>query len=295
MYIDKNIYRKSKIVENSIQFYKDTNIPLMSVVEISDSGTCNRKCSFCPRSDPNYKDVKEFISEKLHNKIFKELSSYNYSGMIIYSGYVEPLLNKNIYRNISFARKCLPNSKIEVITNGDVLNIPRLIKLFESGLSTLLISVYDGPEDMLKFKKMVKEAGLSPEQYVIRNRYMSAEDDFGLTISNRSGMLKNAEHKIPETPEPLKTVCTYPAYTFFIDYNGDVQMCSHDWGKKYVIGNLNKDTVIDIWRNRKFDKARRNLLNGNRNFTPCNKCDVSGKLIGEKHAEIWKEKILKKI
>ena len=281
------------ILKYSIQFYKNTKTPLMSVVEISDSGTCNRKCSFCPRSDPNFKDIKEFISEKLHNKIFSELKSYNYSGMIIYSGYVEPLLNKNIYRNLSFARKCLPNSKIEVITNGDVLNLSRIKKLFNSGLSTLLISVYDGPDDMIKFKKMVREAKLLPNQYVIRNRYMSEEDNFGLTISNRSGMLKNAEYKIPETSEPLKATCTYPAYTFFIDYNGDVQMCSHDWGKKYIIGNLNNETIIDIWCNKKFDMARKNLLHGNRNFTPCNKCDVSGKLIGNKHAQEWKDKFQK--
>jgi radical SAM protein with 4Fe4S-binding SPASM domain len=290
MYIDKNIARKSKVLNDRIQFYGDTNIPLMSEVEISDSGTCNRKCSFCPRSDPDYKDIKEFISKDLHDKIFKDLSSYNYTGMVIYSGYVEPLLNKSIYRNVAFARKCLPNAKIEIITNGDVLNLERLKKLFKAGLSTLLISVYDGPEDMVKFEKLMKEAELLPSQYVIRNRYMSADKDFGLTISNRSGMLKNAEYKIPETIEPLKENCTYPAYKFFIDYNGDVQMCSHDWGKKYVVGNLKDKSVIEIWLNKKFDKARKNLLNGNRNFLPCNKCDVSGELIGSLHAENWKKK-----
>lgn len=290
MYIDKNIARKSKVLNDRMQFYGDTNIPLMSEVEISDSGTCNRKCSFCPRSDPDYKDIKEFISKDLHDKIFKDLSSYNYTGMVIYSGYVEPLLNKSIYRNVAFARKCLPNAKIEIITNGDVLNLERLKKLFKAGLSTLLISVYDGPEDMVKFEKLMKEAELLPSQYVIRNRYMSADKDFGLTISNRSGMLKNAEYKIPETIEPLKENCTYPAYKFFIDYNGDVQMCSHDWGKKYVVGNLKDKSVIEIWLNKKFDKARKNLLNGNRNFLPCNKCDVSGELIGSLHAENWKKK-----
>ena len=72
----------------------------MSVVEISNSGMCNRKCSFCPRSDPNYEHVNEFISEKLHYKIFSELSELNYSGMVIYSGYVEPLLDKKIYSSI---------------------------------------------------------------------------------------------------------------------------------------------------------------------------------------------------
>ena len=130
MIIDKNIYRKEKITKDSIQFItkKGENFPLMSVVEISNSGMCNRKCSFCPRSDPNYPDVNEFISEELHYKIFKELSDLKYKGMIIYSGYVEPLLDKKIYNCISEARKLLPDAKIEIITNGDVLNVERIKK-----------------------------------------------------------------------------------------------------------------------------------------------------------------------
>ena len=36
-------------------------------------------------------------------------------------------------------------------------------------------------------------------------------------------------------------------------------MCSHDWGKKFVIGNLMKDRVIDIWKNQKYQFARKNF------------------------------------
>ena len=128
-------------------------------MEISDSGTCNRSCSFCPRSDKNWIkkfDKKEFIKPELHESIVSQLSDLNYSGIVVYSGFNEPLLNKNIYRNISQTRAYLPNAKIELITNGDVLNERRILKLFESGLSTLLISVYDGPEDLIKFKICVK-------------------------------------------------------------------------------------------------------------------------------------------
>ena len=39
-------------------------------------------------------------------------------------------------------------------------------------------------------------ANLDKNQVVIRDRSLPPEKDFGLTISNRSGMLKNAEHKI---------------------------------------------------------------------------------------------------
>ena len=75
---DKNIPRKNKITEDRLDFYSEKN-PLMSVVEISNSGMCNRKCSFCPRSDPDYPDVNEFISNDLHTKIFQNFH-LNYKG-----------------------------------------------------------------------------------------------------------------------------------------------------------------------------------------------------------------------
>ncbi len=89
-FYDPQIDFKKESIKERIQFFENTKIPLPSEVEISESGTCNRKCSFCPRSDPNYEDKKEFITDKLHNKLCDELSEIKYSGLIIYSGFVEP-------------------------------------------------------------------------------------------------------------------------------------------------------------------------------------------------------------
>ena len=111
--IDKNIPRKNKIVRDKIQYLAGTKIPLMSVVEISNSGMCNRKCSFCPRSDPNYPDINEFISSDLENKIFKELSEINYEGMLIYSGYVEPLLDKKYIPVFQMQESIYQNHKLK--------------------------------------------------------------------------------------------------------------------------------------------------------------------------------------
>jgi len=288
-YIDPNIERKSKIVQNSIDVISETNIPLPSLVEISDSGTCNRSCSFCPRSDPNYLDKKEFIDQKLNYSLCEQLSKYNYKGIFAYSGFNEPLLNKNIYENIKIARKFLPASRIEIVTNGDVLDKKRLQKLFESGLTLIHISVYDGPDDAQKFLDLCKSAGLEEKkQFMIRHRYYGADQDFGLTLSNRSGMMKNAEFKIDPLKTSVKKPCFYPSYTFFMDYNGDVLMCSHDWGKKNILGNLNKSSFLEIWTSQLSEISRKSLIKGDRNFSPCNVCDVQGNLIGEHHGKAWK-------
>ena len=51
-FLDPNLKNKSKTVEEKIQIfsYKNTSYPLPTEIEISESGTCNRTCSFCPRS-----------------------------------------------------------------------------------------------------------------------------------------------------------------------------------------------------------------------------------------------------
>ena len=287
--LDPNIEFKKHTVENKIQFYeyKNKRYPLPTEIEISESGICNRKCSFCPRSDPNYNHVNEFITNELHNKLCNELSELNYQGVIRYSGFVEPMLDKNIYNLIKNAKTFLPKSRIEMVTNGDALNKQRLKKLFDNGLDTILISVYDSEEDSINFEKLCKDLSLKDSQYVIRKRYLPPEEDFGITLSNRAGMMENAEFKINTLKEPLKEPCYYPSYTFFMDYNGDVLMCPHDWGKKIVLGNMMKNSFLNIWNSKKAILIRKKLNNSDRNFSPCNACDVKGSLIGEKHSKFW--------
>jgi len=294
-FFDPQILHKKKLVFEKFQYILGTEIPLPSEVEISESGTCNRKCSFCPRSDPNYNDIKEFINPKLHKKLCIELAELNFAGTLRYSGFVEPLLDVNIFNLLEEARAILKKANLAMVTNGDALDTNRLTRLYESGLNKLFISVYDGPEDVKKFIKMRSEAKLTNEEVIIRDRSLPPEKDFGLTISNRAGMLKNAEHKILPLNKKLNHPCYYPGYTFFMDYNGDVLMCAHDWGKKRILGNLNKDSFMEIWLSQIANISRKKLNKGDRGFSPCNVCDVHGTLIGEKHSKTWEKYYEKKL
>tara|TARA_Y100000590_G_scaffold373653_1_gene437576 strand:+ start:4103 stop:4981 length:879 start_codon:yes stop_codon:yes gene_type:complete len=286
-FIDPLIKRKANLTKN-VQF-SNANMPLPSVIEISESGTCNRVCSFCPRSAPDFLDIKEFISEDLIIKLSKELSFYDYSGIFLFSGFVEPMLDKNIYSLIHIVRSNLPKAKIEMVTNGDALDETRTKKLFKSGLSTLLVSIYDGKNEADKMQELLQNAGLSEDQFKVRHRYLSESESFGITLSNRAGMMEKAGHVIPSLKEPMKKPCYYPHYTFFMDYTGEVLICSHDWGKKMVVGNLKNESFIDIWSNQKFNLARKKLSIADRNFAPCNKCDVTGTYMGREHMKAWQE------
>jgi len=67
-FYDPAIDRKKRLVSDSLRD-SGGKIPLPSIIEISESGTCNRVCAFCPRSAPDYPDRKEFIDPQLLNKL----------------------------------------------------------------------------------------------------------------------------------------------------------------------------------------------------------------------------------
>ena len=287
-YNDPLIFRKKKQIDETVML-ADEGFPMPSVVEISGSGMCNRKCVFCPRSDPDYNHVNEFISPKLVDNLTKQLSSFDYDNLILFSGFVEPLLDKNIYNLLKIVKKNLPKSNIEIITNGDVLNKKRLLKLYESGLTCLLVSVYDGKEAEDKLLKLMKDAGLKDHQYKLRKRYLPEKEGFGISMSNRGGMMANAAYAIKNPETSLKRPCFYPNYIFFMDYNGDVIICNHDWGKKMIIGNMLEKSFKEIWLDEKWIKARKDLYDGNRDFLPCKNCLVDGLRMGSMHARAWKD------
>ena len=43
---------------------------------------------------------------------------------------------------------------VEIITNGDLINEKSLIQLYESKATKVIISLYDGPEQIVKFKEI---------------------------------------------------------------------------------------------------------------------------------------------
>ena len=49
--IKVNIERRTVIVDDQLLYFKD--VPIPSWIELSLIDNCNRKCSFCPKSDPS--------------------------------------------------------------------------------------------------------------------------------------------------------------------------------------------------------------------------------------------------
>lgn len=289
-FVDPNIARKGKVVEHHRAGKVDFRLPPLSVTEFNLTGLCNRKCAFCPRVNPEiYPNVNEFISLELYKKIMKGLQEIGFDGTILYSAFSEPLLHKQIERLIRLSKEYCPDARIEIVTNGDFVSAEKLRGLFKAGLSTLCISMYDGPHQVKPFRAMQKELGLTDDQFILRVRYLPKEEHYGITLSNRAGTLTMEDIGIAPLEDPLRKRCHYPFYEMMVDYDGSVPLCPHDWGKKLVVGDLNRQSIQEVWNSHIMKRVRMNLASNSRDFPPCNTCDVDGTLIGQGHFDQWQE------
>jgi len=277
--IIKNIKRKKPILDRDPQFFN--GIPIPSWIELSLIDTCNRSCSFCPKSDETIApNTHQKMEDVLINKLCSDLKKINFKGAFCLCGYGEPLLHKE---HISIINKLGSVGQVEIITNGDTLNEKKLKEIYNSKASKLLISLYDGPEQMEKFKKMIDKTKLPKEFFILRDRWYSDKKDFGVRLTNRTGTIKIGKQEEVN----INKKCYYSSYQVLIDWNGDVFLCPQDWQRRVSMGNIMQKSFFDIWTGNVLNKYRKCHLKGDRSLSPCNSCNADGMVYGEKHYKAW--------
>lgn len=278
--IKKNLKRVHDLID-SIQYHND--IPLFSWLEISPIDMCNRKCIFCPKSDDSIApNVNNEMHEKLYTKIANELLELDYQGTVMLAGYGEPMMHKTFLKMVeTFSRVC----NTETTINGDFLNTKNIKELVNAGIHKIIISLYDGPEQIEKFKDMFKKAGVSDTHYILRDRWYDESQDFGVKLTNRAGTLKRGE----EVMLYKNKQCYYPHYSMMIDWNGDCYLCTQDWSRRVKSGNLMISTLVEVWTSKILKKYRTHLSQGNRDLFPCSQCNATGTLQGEQYKIAWEK------
>ena len=123
----------------------------------------------------------------LIDKLISDLKKINYEGAFCLCGYGEPMLHKEY---IEISSKLGSLGGVEIITNGDMVNKKTLMEIYNSGTTRLLISLYDGPEQILKFKKMISECNIPENFVVLRDRWYSDRIDYRVKLTKRVGTVK---------------------------------------------------------------------------------------------------------
>jgi radical SAM protein with 4Fe4S-binding SPASM domain len=273
-----NIKRKSLYVDNVV-LHNDK--PLFSFIDINPTELCNRTCEFCPRVDSDiYPNQDLHMDISTAHKIREELEELNWKGSINICGNGEPLLHKDI---VGLVRAFGDRIRVEITTNGDFLRVDLIKDLYANHLDYMVISMYDGPEQVNYFDELFNKSNIDKSKYTLRDRWYREDEDYGLILTNRAGTFDwNRSMGISKQ-------CFYMHYSIQIDWNGDVLFCVQDiYGKTRTFGNVNDKSLWDMWESKQMDKYRKLLGKGDRTESPCNKCDASGLIHGYGHYLKWK-------
>ena len=276
--IRKNILRKQPSINEVTML---DGIPLFSFVELNINELCNRTCVFCPRHDPKiYPNQNLHMDLELAELISVQLVSVGFKGIVNISGTGEATLTKHLPLIVKeFGDKKI---HIEIVTNGDFLK-PKLISdLYSYGLKQLVISMYDGPEQIEYFNNLFDECGIDEDLYTLRDRWYEEDEDYGLIYTNRAGSMGE------KLLSPHERPCYYPHYAAYIDWNGDVLLCCQDmYNRTEIFGNVKDKPLLDIWVDKKLNDFRKKLVKGERTISPCNNCTANGMIFGENHSRLW--------
>ena len=69
----------------------------------------------------------------------------------------EPLANPDI---LDIIEVLSPTCSLELVTNGDYLNVELVQQLYSRGLHHLVISAYDGPHQIEKFNDILSQSSI---------------------------------------------------------------------------------------------------------------------------------------
>jgi len=278
-------------------------LPFPAVLFIEPTNQCNFKCGVCPESVPDFREKAGYyqrMSEATWRRVYAELGDI-YMGFeaIRFWGMGEPMLNPNLASMIQGLS--LTTNRTELATNGSLLD-RYAGPLLGSGLDLLRISVYGGTADYAdnsgsifqakdildqarRFRKMRDERGsktphitaqlMAPPQDVPEFifEWSGVADDLSIDLRHNWG---GSDQRLVSIgiAAPTTGCCPKPFRELYIKANGDVSVCCLDWDGQLVVGNVNRQSLSEIWNGPEIDDIRASHENGTRSFlSACRDCN----------------------
>lgn len=249
---------------------------LFTQVYIETISLCNSACSFCPVSTTNNTRPLTYMEDRIFEKIVQNLVDLNFKGDIRPYDNNEPLLDKNIFERISYIKERLgDNVVINMETNGNLLTLQKVYKLFENGIDQLCINDYaanwaeyvfqnNNIRDILK-KIDIGRVGRKVK-LVICHRLKKQ------LLSDRSGKVTGRTMSLTEKYK----FCDFPFLQMNINPKGDVFICCRDSYWDAIMGNIENNQLEEIWFGEKYTAVRRAFLDNKRVLAVCEKCKSNG-------------------
>jgi MoaA/NifB/PqqE/SkfB family radical SAM enzyme len=245
----------------------------------------------------------------------------------------EPLLNKHFVEMVTYAKASHSVNCIETTTNGVLLTPEKIDQIIAAGLDRVNISVYGlSDNDFARFSraKIDFDTFLQNIRYLYANRGncivhikttvgitdrdtadeffqlfgahcdsidvenispfwpgYDFDDKYNLQINENLGTFAQTLEK--------KLVCPYLFYALAINSDGKADLCSCDWTHNYIIGDVTKQSLMEIWNSRTlYDERVLQLKSLRMNHPLCKDChEISYESID--NIDEYREELLQRI
>ena len=280
-------YRKTYMNHISKVYQK---IQTPTRVDIEATNICNADCVFCPRHSHTRKQ--KIMDMELFKKIIGELTGIKTLREICLSGFGEPLLDKSLPEKIKYCKSKNSNWRTIIFSNGTYLDEDMSNKILDSGLDTINFSFNGGTKDIYektmkidfdktksnieKFIEVRNQRG-AKKPFVVLSCVLTKES-LNDEIPFRNLWNNKADQVVVVKPHDWvgnigqdiinigqTRYAAFPCRLIlhpFINWDGVVSLCCHDYNEFTSFGNLNEQNFMDIWNSEKYKNFRQRNVDG---------------------------------
>jgi radical SAM protein with 4Fe4S-binding SPASM domain len=261
-----------------------------------------------PHSKSNWEKWEKFVSE--HYGIQSTDMSENHFFLYIIPkviqlhGYGDPLLDRNIHENVRLLNERGFQSYFSC--NPSNIDMNKTIKMLEYGLDYIKYSIESVDDEVFKGIRG-NESNFSKSYKNILELLNLKEKKghktiFVITMLDLNRNQQQEEfHKLLETFKNLDVyiylksedqqwyrkdfhgtksihwseVCKHPWMSMTIKSNCEVVMCMEDYNNEIVLGNIDKNTLYDIWNGPEYTKFRKDHFLKTPKIKCTEECDMS--------------------
>jgi len=279
-------------------------------VDLEINSNCNYRCIFCPHGTGDIRNDMPIMSMETAKKILDELTENKvYSIKLNWRG--EPAFHPNLVEITAYAKK-VGIKEVQINSNGFLFNEQKIKDLIQVGIDRVIFSIDATTSELYSqirvggdfnrvvnniktFDRIRKE--LKQDKLFIRVQMVRTElnkhqvSDFrkmwqgiadDIRISDVTNRGQGDSLQVGDQVSIGRTCCPQPWQRMIISCEGKVMMCCSDWFGDYVIGDINNNSLKEIWQGQRLKIVRKWLKQGKFDFNPCKDCWV-------KESYIWKK------
>lgn len=243
-----------------------------SRINIENTNICTANCTFC--SHQNMKRKQGIMDMELFKKVVDDAVGWDIDCLVL-TGFGEPLLDPHFFERVAYCRK----KGVRWVTanaNARFISKTNAFKLLESGIDEVYVSCNKlGEENAKRFcnikhfykykKPLIYLSGMKGE--FEPPKYKGAD---GVSISFLHNWAGGVDKNMPSS---MKDPCKLLWHTINIMWDGRVTICCIDYEGEYVLGDLKRNSLEEVWFGELSLKYKQYHKKRNYDIIPiCKKC-----------------------